>query len=233
MQFNNKSGLEVWRASEWQQFIPDAVSSGHGVLDDELPGGGWPQGAVTDLLYERDGIGELRILLPALARLSRQQERWVLWVAPPAIPYAPALQAAGVDLSRVLVVRADSLKDRLWAIEQALAGGECSAVLGWPGDIAAGELRRLQLAARKGNSLCFLLRDSIYAQQSAVAALRVKLSADLQGVGVEILKRRGGWPVSRFVVGLDSPAPESGLPAETAAEVIRGPWAETSPVRVQ
>jgi protein ImuA len=49
------------------------LASGHAALDAQLPGGGWPVGALTELLLPHPGVGELRLLAPALAALQRQQ----------------------------------------------------------------------------------------------------------------------------------------------------------------
>jgi len=85
----------VWRFGREVAPATEAVPSGFADLDALLPGGGWPVGALTEILSEVEGIGALRLVLPALARLS-QAERWLAWIAPPHLPYAPALAAHGV-----------------------------------------------------------------------------------------------------------------------------------------
>ncbi|HVJ13203.1 MAG TPA: damage-inducible protein, partial [Burkholderiales bacterium] len=94
----------VWLGGAPQLGVP-AVPTGHAVLDAELPGGGWPSGALTEILGNREGIGELQLVLPALAALTWAGKR-VVWLAPPYLPYAPALAAAGVNLEHVAVVSA-------------------------------------------------------------------------------------------------------------------------------
>src|SRR6185295_7940581 len=96
----------------------------------ELPGGGWPAGGLTELLVPTKGIGELGLLMPALARLTCAGKR-VVWLAPPYLPYAPALAAAGIDLPHLALVRAAGRRDALWAAEQALRAGSCHALLAW------------------------------------------------------------------------------------------------------
>src|SRR5438270_2634675 len=90
----------IWRGNDCAP-EPAALASGFAALDAALPGGGWPQGALTEVLLAREGIGEVRLTLPALARVQAQGRR-VVWVAPPHRPYAPALAAAGLDLSRLI-----------------------------------------------------------------------------------------------------------------------------------
>jgi hypothetical protein len=104
--------------------------------------------------------------VPALATLCRQtaatagshdeaRDGWLAWISPPYQPYAPALAACGIDVERVLVVRAESA---LWAMEQALKSGACSAVLGWAAACGLQALRRLQLAAEQSRCLAVLFR---------------------------------------------------------------------------
>lgn len=78
--------------------------TGHPALDALLPDGGWPRGALTEILHARDGVGELQLVLPTLAALTRRGER-VAWIAPPYEPCAVALAQRGVVLERLVVLR--------------------------------------------------------------------------------------------------------------------------------
>jgi hypothetical protein len=93
----------IWRGGDLPPAAQPALSSGFPALDAQLPGGGWPVGALTEILADADGMGELSLLLPFLSRLTRAGQG-VVWVAPPYLPYAPALAAAGVEPERCLVV---------------------------------------------------------------------------------------------------------------------------------
>ncbi|MBA1149093.1 translesion DNA synthesis-associated protein ImuA [Ectothiorhodospiraceae bacterium WFHF3C12] len=193
----------IWRAAEVQQNTGmKHVSTGYSALDDNLPGNGWPQGALTELLHERAGIGELRLLIPALARLSREG-RWIALIAPPYIPYAPALTGLGVDLSRVLLVHPKDDQDALWAVEQALRNGNCGAVLTWPRTVDERSLRRLQLAAEEGGTWGVLFRDTRASAQTSPAALRLRLDNREAGLGVQFLKCRGGLNQREVVIDLN------------------------------
>ena len=125
------SNPAIWRGGDCAP-EPAALPSGFPALDAMLPGRGWPGGALTEIVLEREGIGEIRLVLPALARLQAQG-RDVAWIAPPHVPYAPALIAAGLDLGRLLIVRCRSSADQLWAYEQALRAPECGAAFAWLG----------------------------------------------------------------------------------------------------
>lgn len=174
------------------------LASGYPRLDRQLPGGGWPRHALTEILLDHYGTGELQLLMPALARLSTSTEDdatgWLAWVAPPFEPYPPALQQWGVDLSRVLIVRPKDDREALWAGEQALSSGNCAAVLLWSDTLDDAAGRRLQLAAEKGRSWAIAFRSLRALSQPSAAALRIRLDAGIGGTDLDILKSRGGRP---------------------------------------
>ncbi|MEN8176701.1 MAG: translesion DNA synthesis-associated protein ImuA, partial [Pseudomonadota bacterium] len=159
---------DLWRGGQDVAGMPAGIPSGYAQLDALLPGGGWPRAALTELLVDTAGQGELELLMPALARVSREQ-RWIALVAPPWIPYAPGLAGHGVRLERLVWIRPGTDKDSLWSLEQALRGGACSAVLGWPQRLETGRLRRLQLAAERGDSSGFLFFSTAMAAQASPA----------------------------------------------------------------
>ena len=173
------------------QSRPTTLSTGFEELDAVLPGGGWPVGAITELIPEAQGIGELSLLLPALAQLSRAG-RYLVWVAPPCLPYPPALERHGLVLDRLLLVQARDARTVLWAAEQALRCPAIGAVLAWPVALDDRRVRRLQLAAETGGSCGLLYRPPAAAQQPSPAALRLRLRALDAGLHVEIQKARGG-----------------------------------------
>jgi len=162
----------VWHAGRSAAIGADGEATGHAALDELLPQAGWPRRALTELLLPADGVGELSLLMPTLARLT-QAGGTVALVAPPYIPYAPAWQAAGVDLLHLEIVEADP-RNALWAFEQCLRSGACAAVLGWPQHADAQSLRRLQVAADSGDCLGFALRDRKHAANPSPAALRLE-----------------------------------------------------------
>jgi cell division inhibitor SulA/protein ImuA len=179
----------VWRGDQLAR-ADDAVCSGFAELDRELPGGGWPKRALTELLHDTQGIGELRLLLPALGRLARSGEAIVL-VAPPHIPYAPAFVACGIEPERLFVVAAEG-KDRWWAAEQVLRADSVGALLFWPGSLNDQRLRRLQLAAQDSETLAFVFAGTAGAVQASPSPLRLRLTAKKGRLCIDVFKRRGG-----------------------------------------
>lgn len=180
----------IWRRGTSSSVLFRTQASGNASLDALLPGGGWPLGALTEILVENDGLGELELLMPALSALTRSRRR-VAMIAPPYVPYPPALLAAGIDLDHFVQIDASNA-DRHWSAEQCLRAGCCAAVLHWlPDSTDYRQLRRLQLAAETGNSLAFLFRPLSVIGQSTPAALRLKISHRETGSCIEVLKCRG------------------------------------------
>jgi protein ImuA len=189
---------DIWRGRTPLPAGSADLPTGHPALDECL-GGGWPRGALVELLTDLYGIGEVSLLLPPLAALTAAG-RHIALVAPPHIPCAPALDRAGVRLERLLVIGTRNDAETLWALEQALGSGACGAALAWPGRADTRALRRLQLAAERGQATGFLYRQARQAGQTSPAAVRLRLSPTEAGLAVQVLKRRRGWGGSVVVV---------------------------------
>lgn len=211
----------VWHGAGRQR-VTGGEPTGFVALDERLPAGGWPRGGLTELLPVRPGIGELRLLMPALAQLSRGA-RWVAWIDPPHIPYAAGLYASGVDLAHTLVVRSRNGRERLWALEQALRAGTCAAVLGWPGSLDDTAAQRLQRAAEAGGCLGFLFRAPEAREEPSFAALRLALASERGGLTLDTLRQQGGWAGMRLhLAATDLFPPVVGTAAEGAGHLPVG-----------
>jgi cell division inhibitor SulA len=209
----------VWRGRS-RAAIP-TWSTGFPALDAGLPGGGWPRHGLVEILTPQPGVGELYLLLPALAALSRlTPARWCTWVSPPHELFAPALEAHGVALDRMLLVRTSLAAPRqgesnrrpffskerggvhggvhmdVWALEQALKSGAASLALAWLPRASPRAVRRLQLAAEQGRALGVLYRSQKFASEASPAMLRLLLEpirrGTKQGARVSLIKSRGG-----------------------------------------
>jgi hypothetical protein len=173
-------------------------STGKSSLDARLPGGGWPTASLIEVLLDDTGLGEVQLFLPALVacQASRHGEDapWLVWIAPPHEPYAPALAQSGIELKRLLVVRPTTAVEALWAAEQALSSGVCAAVLLWLKGTDDRWLRRLKLAAEAGGSLGVLFRPERHRFESSPANLRIVMSRGESCARVDLLKVQGGRP---------------------------------------
>jgi cell division inhibitor SulA/protein ImuA len=184
-----QNSTQVWRGTHTSRI--KTCASGYAMLDAVLPGSGWPVGALIELLPACEGIGELRLSLPALKALN-DVNRQIVFVQPPHTPYPPALLRAQLSLQNILWISAGNDEDARWAAEQTLRAGAAGAVLLWSDNSDDRNLRRLQLAAETGQALAFLYRTPSALRQPSPAALRLLLQPAADGVQVEIIKARGG-----------------------------------------
>ena len=178
----------LWRASQLAQASTRCIDTGHPTLSLQLPGGGWPTGSLIDLLPQQPGIGELRLLRPALLKVA---QRRIVLLQPPHPPQALALAAMGLAPSQLVWIRSSRSADALWAAEQVLRSGSCGALLFWPGHARGETLRRLHLAAQSGDTLFFMLRPLAAAQDASPAPLRLALRPAAGGIEIGFVKRRG------------------------------------------
>ncbi|VVD99789.1 damage-inducible protein [Pandoraea capi] len=240
----------LWRASELAHCHRAGHTTGFAALDAELPGAGWPHGAVTELLCERPGIGEWRLLAPTLRDLT-QAGKPVMVIAPPMLPYAPALAGWGIDLRWLSVVmrpasavsgvsrgrrgageragrgmRAED-RDMLWCAEQALKSACCGAVLTWLPAATPEQLRRLQVAAGGGETLTWVVRAPAAVSTASAAPLRLGLTVgEGSRLGVQFHKRRG--PPRLDPLWLTLPAPYTRAP-----QPVTGTWDDAMPWHVR
>lgn len=200
----------VWHAHTLATPTEAVQATGDALLDAHLPGGGWPVGALVELLQPAGAHSEWRLLLPALAACGRGP---VVMVGPPQLPFAPALSRLGLRSGRLLSVLAyatagegarvkDEASGRLWATEQVLRCAEVDAVLAWLPQARGDQLRRLHLAAAEHHKLLFVMRPDRARSDASPAVLRLLVQPMararhplqgllLDGLEVDILKRRG------------------------------------------
>lgn len=167
-------------------------------MSHQLPGGGWPVGTLVDLLVQQPGIGEMRLIAPALAKVTARK---VVLLQPPHAPQALSLAALGLPLESILWIRSERTADALWAAEQVLRSGSCGALLFWPGltsssnarqqPVRAESLRRLHLAAQQGETLFFNFRHLAAEQDASPAPLRLSVRPAPGGINVGVVKRAG------------------------------------------
>jgi protein ImuA len=178
----------LWLASQLAHSSNRCIDTGFAALSAQLPGNGWPTGNLIDLLVQQPGSGEMRLLSPALAKVSGAP---IVLLQPPHPPQALALAAMGLDPSQLIWIRSSKSSDALWAAEQILRSGSCAALLFWQNHARGETLRRLHLAAQSGDTLFCMLRPLAAAQDASPAPLRLALRPAPGGVDIEFVKRRG------------------------------------------
>lgn len=200
------ANTQVWRAGELGSASMQTVASGYPALDAVLPGGGWPQGALIEVLQPQSGQQEWGLLAPGLAMAlngpatpDRPGAQLTALVGAPYLPFGPALGARLIDMRRLISIRAQpgNAPSLLWATREALQCADVAAVLAWLPDARSAHLRRLQIAAHAHHKLLFVFRPLRAQNESSPAPLRLLLqgvvsSAEEGGnLRVHVLKRRG------------------------------------------
>ncbi len=182
---------DVWQADALAGAPARVLATGDALLDAQLPGGGWPLGALNEILQPAGVHSEWRLLLPALVRSGTGA---VVLVGAPHPPFGPALDAQGLLSARLLWVSASLGAQRLWATEQALRCADVDAVLAWLVQVRPEQLRRLQMAAAAFDKLLFVVRPEQAQAESSPAALRLWVAPGGQpgdALEVRALKLRG------------------------------------------
>jgi protein ImuA len=200
----DQSGFtHIWRAGELDGTVLQTVASGHRQLDIVLPGQGWPQGALIEVLQPQAGLHEWGLLAPGLnavqctagaasdknyrsgkgsKSIKRDQmgTRLLILVNPPRQPFGPALGAWRIDMPRMLCINGSDAPSLLWATREALQCADVAAVLAWLPDARSAHLRRLQIAAHAHNKLLFVFRPLRAQHESSPAPLRLLLEGALR-----------------------------------------------------
>ena len=201
--FADALNAQVWRAGELGSASVQTVPTGYAALDQALPGGGWPQGALVEVLQPQAGQQEWGLLAPgltfALSRPSTPDEpgaQLTALVGAPYLPFGPALGARQLDMRRLISIhgKPGHAPSLLWATREALQCADVAAVLAWLPDARSAHLRRLQIAAHAHNKLLFVFRPLRAQNESSPAPLRLLLEGAVEEGGnlrVHVLKRRG------------------------------------------
>jgi len=160
------------RAGWVRRFVP----TGLWPLDERLPHGGLPCGAITELYADFAGVGSMTLALRLAGRCAEgrdegtkgrrdEEERSrgtdhgpIVVVDTYGDFYPPAVVPFGIALDRLLVLRVRHEKDALWAAEQSLRCAAVAAVVAPLERIDDRDSRRLQLAAETSGCVGIVLR---------------------------------------------------------------------------
>jgi protein ImuA len=207
----------MWRGSELGSRIEPVLGSGWDTLDKELPGGGWPTRAVTELLTAQPAVLEWRLLGPALRSVTAKGGQ-VIVVSPPRIPHVPGLLHEGLHESQLVWIKADGPAERLWVTEQAIKSNAAGAVVAWLPQARQEQIRRLQVCAQGCEGLTFLCRPQAARHEASAAPLRVEAAVSLDWqIHVEVFKRRGPAHDGRLTI----PSVPGGLSAVLTPRLLK------------
>lgn len=157
-------------------------------LEAVLPDGGMPRG-VVELTAPRALGGSTSVALALVAQVHASDARaWCAWIDPEATLHAPGVAAAGVDLTRLLVVRAPRGEVARVAVKVVASGAFDAVVIdvdAVPGATpeervsfpSTTVVRKLALAAEPSGATVVLLTDASRPRAAPwPVALRLELS---------------------------------------------------------
>ena len=152
------------RQAGWiRQFIPTGLAP----LDNALPQGGLPCGAVTEILSDGFGVGAMSLAMRIAGQCistTRHSEpsddRKIVLVDTLKDVYPPAICEHGIPLERFVIVRPKSHREAVWAVDQALRCPAVAVVISPLARLDERWSRRLQLAAESGGGLGLVLKPT-------------------------------------------------------------------------
>jgi recombination protein RecA len=201
----------------WEADRAQSLPFGLRPLDDALPTGGLPRGAVVEIAAPR-GLARATSIALSLCASAQAQARlrgaaattgaWCAWIDPTETLFAPAVAGAGVDLSRLLVVRPPH--EALARVAVRVAASRAFAVLvadvaGVPGSLLRENLnrwptivRRLALAVTGSDTTVVLITDVQVARSTPLpVAMRLEIDrVDEERLIVRVAKDRRGHVTS-------------------------------------
>lgn len=194
----NKAALEellrrgdVWRGHS-QYFAPQqSVDSGYTALNASLLNKGWPLGALVEVgLPSLQGYCEWHLLMPVLQKLKQD---YLILLNPPALPFAPRLLQLGLDLDRLIVVRAANKSDFLSGFIELARSPSCAVLMAWQPkqNLSYTDLRKCLLAATDNSALQLLFRHQRSLQNSSPATLRLFCQWQPGHLQISITKQKG------------------------------------------
>ena len=208
----------IRRLEQGRRAETKTLSIGLPELDEALPEGGLPLGAVHELVAADVLDGAVYGLAAHWLGLAQRREagKWVLWCGRTEHLYAPGLRLAGLDPMRLVTVRAPRDEDALWVLEEALRCRDLAGAVAEIDSLGLAQSRRLQLAAETGG-IGFLLRAPGVAEDlgASAAVTRWRIAALPSAAGpapgvlsaprwrLELMRCRGGRPASWIVEGED------------------------------
>lgn len=183
--------MAIWRGGQLGGPVTQALTTGFSQLDDVLPGGGWPCGALTEVLVPQFSVSELRLLSKVMA-LQTGAGRPIALIGPPHAPHPPGLRHDRVDERHLVWIDVDTPRDRHWCTEQLVKAGTFGAVIAWIPLVRPEQIRRLQVLSGRCKGPVFICRPEVAAREASAAPLRVLLRphTDWQ-IALKVLKRKG------------------------------------------
>ena len=233
--------VETVRAIEGDARRDSAVLSfGVEPLDQRLAGGGIQLDALHEIAGEGANWADDSAALLFICGIAARLRGTVLWVLRSRDLFAPGLYQAGLDPDRVIYAEARDDVELLAVMEEGLRHGGLAAVVGEAKKVSTTATRRLQLAARDGNTLALMLKrpakrgeDPFVVPSAAVTRWKVSHApsppAPWGGLGpacwrLACIRQRAGNPFELIVEAPDETG-RIALPAQLVDRPVAAPGA--------
>ncbi|KAA0574685.1 damage-inducible protein [Azospirillum sp. B21] len=202
-------------------------------IDDQLPGGGLPLGAVHEVTDGGEEQAHVAAATLFAAGILARTTGPVLWCLRTPDLYAPALAQVGLEPDRVIYAEAPDDRTLPLLIEEGLRHRGLAAVVGELSQLPMVASRRLQIAAEQSGVTAVLLRRwlrpataAVEFSQPTASMTRWRITALpstpllAPGIGrprwrVELVRYRGGRAGAWELEGCDATG-RLGLPAQMA-----------------
>lgn len=176
--------------------VSDTLPTGNASVDVLLPGGGWPKGALVELIQSgTDALAPTQavcsLLLPAFVQLQQARPgfsthgahvAWVGTVGHPVLSqslslFGPSLAAKGLDVTRLVWVQHASDTAKAWAVQELLRCGDVAGVVVSLAQANAHLLRRLHYSAAQHGKYLWAIRPAQAMTHASPAVLRMQWRA--------------------------------------------------------
>ncbi len=182
---------------------------GLGAIEHAFPGKIFPRAAIHELISgSAESAACTNGFLSVVLRALLQQNGSCLWISTRRTLFPPALKTFDMEPDRILFVDVPSVKNALWAMEEALKCNALTAVVGEFTALSFDESRRLQLAVEQSKVTGFIHRFKPKIENTVACVSRWKVTPlfsatpdQLPGMGfprwnIDLLKVRNGKPAS-------------------------------------
>jgi cell division inhibitor SulA len=166
------------------------LSTGISALDALLPAGGWPKHGLVEINVQGVYTDPMDVLLPALARLSREG-RWLAMVTPPHYARARIHTDLSMDTGNVLQINPHKGRSGLWTLESLMRAGHCRTVMAWPSCRTELMEMRLARAATLGRSLGVLFHHGTPRAGTTGCAVRLSVERRTDSLAVFLIDNEG------------------------------------------
>src|SRR5215203_3783636 len=196
---------EILLMQGFRQPAMEEKEAGLSLISHAFPNATFPLAAIHEFFCNAaEEVSASSGFISAILSSLMKKSGPTIWISSSPTLFPPALQAFGIDPSRIIFLHLKKEKEKLWAMEEVLKCDSIASVVGEINEISLTESRRMQLAVEQSRVTGFILRfQPKNLSTTSVARWKIKPAAttatNLPGLGfpsweVSLLKIRNGKP---------------------------------------